>query len=245
MSVGGWGPDPLFWVEGDVSMIRIRQTDGRVIETIHPKMQDIPGLYQNSLEGVSFNNDGVWFVTQPWHEVAPGIVYFAPYGTGVFKQVGQVPPSGDGAFSYPAFPGGVVVCQAGTRNIHIFNQGGEIHQQVLPPGFIGDSIGWRDLMIFDAVYRPRDGNIALSFVLMDSESSNSMVAVALTQMFLPGSEIAWSAPLYMAPAWGETSVDRAALAATALLYEDGVCSALGVVVDGLWKTCPALEVIAH
>lgn len=200
-----WGVDAFFWVSGEPSMVRWARATGQITEMVQPKLQDIPDVYDNDPENCEFGVQGAWYVTHGFDGADPGIVYFAPYSTGVFSEIARIPDiSGEGYFVYTAFPDGLVLTQPGHRHVYILTQAGVLHHHELPDGFIGDTYDYHQLWFHDVVFNPVDRNIALVFTL-ESQESYSAVAVGLTRLFTPGQPIAWVDDLYVieAPEWGE------------------------------------------
>lgn len=245
MSDQEWGIDPLFWVEGDATVIRVRQSDGQIIETLQPKLLDIPGVYDNAPSYVVFSEDGMWYTTHSYDGGTPGIVYFAPYSTGEFRLVAQLPRRQEGRdFASHPIPGGLVVCEHGTRSVFILNQGGVVYQQELADGFIGDSYSWYELYLVDVVYRPSDGKIGLVFGLWHRD--DKVLAVGLTELFRPGDPISWLAPLYTTRDESYEYASRGGIAAVAYAYGDGLVSpnirTIGTAVASLGLSTPDAEV---
>lgn len=227
MSDQRWGVDVFYWVNGDPSMVRWARATGQITEMVQPQIQDIPDVYDNDLWWCAFGIQGVWYITRGDDGADPGIVYFAPYSTGVFSEIARIPDiSGDGYFAYIGFPGGLVVTQPGSRHVYTLTQAGVLHHHELPDGFIGDTYDYHQLSLHDVVFNPADRNIALVFRL-DSQETYTETAVGLTRLFTPGQPISWVDDLYVVedPEWGYPEGHIPAL--LGMVYGGGVLFASG------------------
>lgn len=196
MSDQRWGVELFYFVEGDPPMARVRLHDGQVLELPQPNIQDIPGAFENDMGTVTFNTQGMWYITDADHDNTPGVVYYAPYSTSTFTEVARLPDvTGEGFFDKAAYPGGLVACQPGSRYVSIIGPQGLVKQVELPDGFIGDTAGWERLTLHGVLYRPVDEAISLVFVLQATDLPRPL-AVGFTKPAQPLLVSAWVDTLY-------------------------------------------------